>query len=177
MDVIVCLIDVNGGIVGECTLLRGKGKIMEGKAGFWRKMEETVTVPPNADRMLMWFNSGYNQQYAAGIYGTMYQMLASNGTVFLDQRACYDDIRIYPADGLMQTYVYDSKNYRLSAEGDENNYPTFYGYAPSGALMVVKKLTEEGIKTLKEIRANTKRGQYVPYTNPDTPEGEPGEDE
>ena len=177
MDVVVFFIDENWGVVGTPVVVRGKGKIMEGKAGFWRRMEETVTVPPVHNlRMALWFNSGYEYTYPGGEYGTMYQMLSPNGSVFLDQRACYDDIRIYPADGLMQTYVYDPHNYRLAAEGDENNYPTYYGYAPSGALMVVKKLTEEGIKTLKEIRANTKRGPYTePYTNPDTPQG--GENE
>lgn len=178
MDVVVFFIDENWGVVGTPSVVRGKGKIMEGKAGFWRRMEETVTVPPGADRMALWFNSGAQYTYPGGEYGTMYQTLSPNGSVFLDQRACYDDIRIYPEKGLMQTYVYDPYNYRLVAEGDENNFPTYYGYAPSGALMVVKKLTEEGIKTLKEIRANTKRGPYTePYTNPDTPQGEPGEDE
>ena len=132
-----------------------KGKIYEGKGTFWRKIEETFTIPAGTHSITIGFG-GTGFSYPGNIpYGTMYNLVGNQ--IFIDQRACFDDLRICPADGLMNTYVYDNRNYRLIAQGDENNFPSFYGYAPSGSLTVVKKLTEEGLKTLKEIQANTKR--------------------
>lgn len=175
MNVTACFLNAAGQTVGTCTRMRTSGRIYEGKGGFWRKLEYQIQAPYDASthRLALTFGtSGYSSGPNPQEYGTMYRMLDPNGKIFVDQRSVYDDIRIFPADGLMQTYVYDTRNYRLTAEGDENNFPTLYGYSPSGALMVVKKLTEEGIKTLKEIRANTKRGTAAPSTGPGQGEGQ-----
>lgn len=153
MNTWVYFLRKDGSIIGQPTRIRTSGKIIEGKSGFWRKQEMVITAPAGADHLLLWLGA----TDVAAQYSGMYRLLNANGNILLDQFSFYDDIRIQPADGLMQTYVYDHLNYRLSAEGDENNFPTLYGYAPSGALMTVKKLTEEGIKTLKEIRSNTLR--------------------
>lgn len=135
--------------------MKPKGKIYEGKGTFWRKIEEKFKVPQGTYSVTIGFGSTGSSVPGQVPYGTMYSLVGSQ--FFIDQRACFDDLRIFPADGLMTTYVYDRFDYRLLAQSDENNFPTVYGYTPSGSLMVVKKLTEEGLKTLKEIRSNTKR--------------------
>jgi len=60
-----------------------------------------------------------------------------------------DDIRIYPENGSIQTYVYNPKDYRLNATLDQNNYATYYQYDDEGNLFSVKKETVEGIKTIQ----------------------------
>ena len=71
---------------------------------------------------------------------------------------CYfDDIRIFPFDGSMKSYVYDPVNMRLVAELDENNYATLYEYDEEGKLIRVKKETQKGIMTIKENRNNTQK--------------------
>lgn len=72
--------------------------------------------------------------------------------------AYFDDIRIHPKDGNIQTYVYDPADYRLRAVLDQNNYATFYHYDEEGVLFLVKKETERGIKTIQETR------QYIKST-------------
>lgn len=72
-----------------------------------------------------------------------------------DGGECYfDDIRIFPTDGTMVTYVYDPLTLRLSAELDENNYAKIYEYDEQGKLVRVKKETERGIMTIQETREN-----------------------
>ena len=61
-----------------------------------------------------------------------------------------DDIRIFPEDGGIQTYVYNPVNYRLVATLDGNNYATFYSYDAEGNLFLVRKETKEGIVTVQE---------------------------
>lgn len=71
---------------------------------------------------------------------------------------CYfDDIRVFPTDGSMKSYVYDPVNMRLVAELDERNYATLYEYDEEGKLVRVKKETEKGIMTIKENRNNSSK--------------------
>jgi hypothetical protein len=75
-----------------------------------------------------------------------------SGTVYID------DVRIFPKNSMLKSYVYDERSQRLMAELDENNFATFYEYDDEGTLIRVKKETERGIMTLKETRsANRKR--------------------
>lgn len=66
----------------------------------------------------------------------------------------YDDIRFYPFNGNMKSFVYDEETQRLMAELDENNYATFYEYDLEGGLIRVKKETERGVYTIQETRSN-----------------------
>lgn len=66
----------------------------------------------------------------------------------------YDDIRFYPFNGNMKSFVYDEDTQRLMAELDENNYATFYEYDLEGGLIRVKKETERGVYTIQETRSN-----------------------
>jgi hypothetical protein len=69
----------------------------------------------------------------------------------------FDDIRVFPFDGSMKSYVYDPVNMRLVAELDERNYATLYEYDEEGKLIRVKKETERGIMTIKENRNNSSK--------------------
>jgi hypothetical protein len=66
--------------------------------------------------------------------------------------AYFDDIRVYPKNGTMVSYVYDPISLKLVATLDENNYATLYEYDEEGGLIRVKKETERGIYTIKETR-------------------------
>ena len=73
---------------------------------------------------------------------------------------CYfDDIRFYPFNGNLKSFVYDEDTQRLMAELDENNYATFYEYDLEGGLVRVKKETERGIYTIQETRSNNPKKQ------------------
>lgn len=71
----------------------------------------------------------------------------------------FDDIRVFPVDGSMKSYVYDPTTLRLMAELDERNYATLYEYDEEGKLVRVKKETEKGIMTIKENKNSSKKRQ------------------
>lgn len=73
--------------------------------------------------------------------------------------ALFDDVRIFPADGSMKSYVYDKTNLRFLAELDERHFATFYEYDAEGKLVRVKKETERGIMTIQETRQNASQLQ------------------
>lgn len=108
-----------------------KNKIIDG----WQRIEEEFTIPSNATDIklkLLNTNSGAVDAY-------------------------FDDLRVFPADGQMKTYVYDPITFRLAATLDENNYATFYEYDEEGILIRVKKETEKGIMTIQESRQGNKK--------------------
>ena len=57
-----------------------------------------------------------------------------SSTDFAIQLACksggcnFDDMRVFPFNGTLKTYVYDPNTLRLVAVLDERNYATIYGY-------------------------------------------------
>lgn len=69
------------------------------------------------------------------------------------KKVYFDDIRVHPFNANMKSYVYDPVNLRLVAQGDENNYTSFYEYDEEGGLIRVKAETAQGIKTIKETRS------------------------
>jgi len=73
----------------------------------------------------------------------------------------FDDIRIFPSDANINSYVYNKTNYRLMATLDNNHFATFYYYDTEGNLFLVKKETERGIKTIKETRNYLKEEAYA----------------
>jgi hypothetical protein len=68
-----------------------------------------------------------------------------------------DDIRIHPAKSSVKTFVYDCRTNKVMAELDDNNYATFYEYDQSGNLERLKKETERGTYTIKEVKAGIKK--------------------
>ncbi|WP_408030542.1 leucine-rich repeat domain-containing protein [Tenacibaculum xiamenense] len=71
-----------------------------------------------------------------------------------DITSYFDDIRIYPFNGSMKSFVYDDDTKKLMAELDENNFATYYEYDSEGGLIRVKKETERGVYTIQETRSS-----------------------
>jgi len=72
----------------------------------------------------------------------------------------FDDIRIFPSQGNMKSFVYDERTLRLMATLDENNYATFYEYDEEGNLIRIKKETERGIVSVQEDRNSLRHVRY-----------------
>ena len=100
------------------------GEIIDG----WQRIEAKVEIDPGTFAMKL--------------------KCASGGDCY------FDDIRFFPVDGSMVTYVYDPITLRLMAELDERNYAKLYEYDEEGKLIRVKKETEKGIMTIQETREN-----------------------
>jgi hypothetical protein len=79
------------------------------------------------------------------------QLVPSGSTIHID------DVRIFPYDANMSSFVYDDRNMRLMAQLDENNFATFYEYDDEGTPIRVKKETERGVMTLKENRQSYRK--------------------
>jgi hypothetical protein len=104
------------------------GQIIDG----WQRIEQSIQIPANA--------TGINIALKT-----------------VAQEAYFDDIRFFPVDGSMMSYVYDPLSLRLMAELDERNYATLYEYDEEGKLIRVKKETEKGIMTIQENRDNNSK--------------------
>ncbi|MBL7712152.1 MAG: hypothetical protein JNL13_06805, partial [Chitinophagaceae bacterium] len=74
-------------------------------------------------------------------------------TIALPAGAYVDDLRFYPEDANMKSFVYNALTQKLMATLDENNYATFYEYDQEGNLVRTKRETERGIITLSESRS------------------------
>lgn len=108
--------------------LEPTGKIIDG----WQRIEGEIFVPYSAT-------------------GIDLSLRVTSGEAY------FDDIRFFPFDGSMMSYVYDPESLRLMAELDERNYATFYEYDEEGKLIRVKKETEKGVMTIQENRDNIKK--------------------
>lgn len=100
--------------------LQPSGEVIDG----WQKIEGTFTMP-----------SGVRTQIQLGFHAA--------------EEFNIDDIRIYPQNSAIQTYVYDPNNYKVRAILDHNNYATIYLYDDEGNLFAIKKETIQGIKTIQ----------------------------
>jgi hypothetical protein len=109
----------------QVNILSPQGVIIDG----WQRIEGIIDIPVSATNMSI-------------------KLKSNAGDVF------FDDIRFFPKDGSMMSYVYDPVSLRLMAELDERNYATFYEYDEEGKLIRVKKETERGIMTIQENREN-----------------------
>lgn len=89
----------------------------------WQRIEQQFSTPLSIDQFTLQFSANTN----------------------------FDDIRIFPADGNMKSYVYSYKDYSLMAVLDENNFAVLYEYDQQRQLKRVKKETEKGIVTVQEI--------------------------
>jgi len=107
-----------------------EGQIIEG----WQRIEGSFTVP--SDGMGNWNIQLVNQKGLA---------------------TYFDDIRLFPSLGNMESFVYDTETFRLEAKLDANNYATFYYYDAEGRLYLVKQETAKGVQTLQTVTTHTKR--------------------
>lgn len=117
---------------GGGTIVKGpfspQGVIIDG----WQRIEDTLSIHPDAIDITI-------------------RLTSTNGNVF------YDDIRFFPFDASMKSYVYDPLNMRLAAELDERHYATFYEYNELGQLTRIKKETEKGVMTIQETKNNSSK--------------------
>ncbi len=67
-----------------------------------------------------------------------------------------DDLRFFPKEGSMKSFVYDPESYRLISELDENNFASYYEYDKEGNLRLINKETAKGIRTIQESVTHTK---------------------
>lgn len=104
-----------------------KGEIIDG----WQRIESEFLVPSGSTLM------------------TVQLQNAGSSAVY------FDDIRIFPREGEMKTFVYDPEHLRFVCELDENNYGTFYEYDEEGHLTRIKKETERGVMTIQEGRTSS----------------------
>ena len=119
------VIGYTSGSGGSSLTLSPSGNVIEG----WQRYEAVLDIPANAS-------------------GFILSLEASPSVV-----TYFDDIRLFPFNADMKSYVYNPHNLRLMAELDENNYATFYEYDNDGTLIRVKKETERGILTIKETHS------------------------
>ena len=102
------------------------GPIIEG----WQQIEGVIDVSAEFDHFVIRFDSG-------------------DATT-----AFFDDLRLFPLAGNMQSYVYDEK-LRVTATLDENNFATYYSYDAEGKVYQVRKETARGIRTIQESSNST----------------------
>lgn len=95
---------------------------------------------------------GWQQLMLTFTKGATDPVLTFTGSTFY-----MDDVRVFPNDGSMVSYVYDKDRLRLMAVLDNQNYATIYNYDLEGNLTQVKQETERGIMTLKSGRITTKK--------------------
>lgn len=124
-------ITISGNNINEDTVrVKTKGPVIDG----WQRMEQVFYVDKNASDFKL-------------------ELMADT----LNDASYFDDLRIFPYNGNMKTYVYNLHNMRVMAQLDENNYATFYEYDKEGQLIRVKQETEKGIVTLKENRSSLRK--------------------
>jgi len=127
--VVINFYNTSNTIIGTTTMTPS-GNIIEG----WQRIYGTFTVPLASTNI---------HSIAVALYNN-----SATSSVF------YDDVRIHPFNGNLNTYVYNSLTFKVMAELDPNNYATFYNYDDEGHLTKIKKETVEGIETIKEGRIN-----------------------
>lgn len=111
----------------EVIFIQPSGEVIDG----WQKIEGTFTMPAGSrTRIQLGF-------HASEVFNI-------------------DDIRIYPQNSAIQTYVYDPNNYKVKAVLDQNNYATIYHYDDEGNLFAIKKETVKGIKTIQVSASHLK---------------------
>lgn len=111
----------------EVIFIQPSGEVING----WQKIEGTFTMPAGSRTQIQ---LGFQSQEEFNI----------------------DDIRIYPQNSAIQTYVYDPNNYKVRAVLDQNNYATVYHYDDEGNLFAIKKETIKGIKTIQVSSSHLK---------------------
>jgi hypothetical protein len=89
----------------------------------WQRIETKFTTPATYNDLILTFSKNTN----------------------------FDDIRIYPFNANMKSYVYSHKDYSLMAILDENNFATFYEYDSEKQLKRTKKETQKGVMTIQEV--------------------------
>jgi hypothetical protein len=112
----------NAGVVQGTFPFQASGPVIEG----WQQVKGNFVCPIAQSKMEITFRPG------------------SASTVW------FDDLRLHPNNGNMKAYVYDLRDYRLTAILDEENFASLFYYDAEGNLFLSKKETERGRKTISE---------------------------
>jgi hypothetical protein len=112
-----------GGTPVATTVIPLRGPIVDG----WQQVNGTFTVGIPDSKIDINFRAG------------------TSGAI-----AYFDDLRLHPNNGVMKSYVYDLKDFRLTSILDDQNYASFFYYDDEGNVYLVKKETERGRKTISE---------------------------
>ncbi len=118
------------------------GPVIDG----WQRIEgvfQTPTLPAGATAVGGFTIAFLNSVPAAGV-----RVRPTN----VPQPAYFDDLRIQPEDASLVGFVYDPDTRRMTAALDENNFATFYRYAPDGRLDLVRRETVRGVLSEQEAR-------------------------
>jgi hypothetical protein len=108
------------------TPFHASGNIIDG----WQRIYGEFTIPANSSTLEITFSRVNPDTY-------------------------FDDIRIFPVDGKIVTYVYDRNTQKLTYTSDENNYFSKYNYDGSDNLGSISVETPKGVQTVKESRSST----------------------
>lgn len=108
----------------ETSVFNTSGNIIDG----WQRIYGEFTIPTGTPSITIRFINGIGSTW-------------------------FDDIRIFPYDAKMVTYIYDGNTQKLTFTSDENNYFTKYNYDVSDNLESINKETEKGVLTIKEARS------------------------
>ncbi len=122
----VAVKSTNGNIVNH--VFMPTGPVIDG----WQRVYEFFELEPNTIQFIITFDNNS----AAPMY--------------------VDDIRFYPYNANMNSFVYHPSSLKLMAQLDENNHATIYEYDEEWNLIRVKKETERGVMTLQENRSNVR---------------------
>lgn len=106
----------------------------------------TLTLQNKSKIIDGWQQMNYLLEIQSFSGGPLVLTVFNNSSVY----AYFDDVRVFPTDANMKSFVYDYETLRLNAELDNNNFATFYEYNDEGQLIRIKKETERGIVTLKQ---------------------------
>ena len=122
-------VNSSGAIVRSTPLMTPTGPIIEG----WQKVEGTFSLHSGESAIVL------SLRTQAGL------------------RTYFDDIRVFPFTGNMESYVYNKVDNTLRDILDNNNYATHYDYDDERNLFLIKKETYEGMKTIQETRTHRKQ--------------------
>jgi hypothetical protein len=124
----IVFLDAGGAEIGRDTVAQPYGPVIDG----WQRIDQRFVVPANTQRIAIATQPGASVAY-------------------------FDDIRVFPSTGNLETYVYDPQNYRLVARLDDNDFAEFYSYDDEGSLTKVSRETIAGIVTVREFRTSVRR--------------------
>jgi len=127
----IIFLDKDGAELEKKYLFEPDGHIIEG----WQKIDGSFKMPQSAEYVVIEFQ------------------LEKTGTNTY-QQSYFDDIRVFPYESNMKTYVYDTQDYSLIATLNENNYAELYSYDEEGNLYLTRKETYKGIQTVAEYRSH-----------------------
>jgi hypothetical protein len=115
-------------------------------------IDGTVTAPARTSNLI----EGWQQFEVAFTV----PVSAINASIVLPGSFYIDDIRVFPKNSNMKSFVYNPVNEKLMATLDENNFATLYEYDQEGLLVRTKKETERGILTVSESRSNNPKAPF-----------------